>query len=385
MKLARLFSVLLPDENQTRLLRACLQEKPFGREAWEMWTKDVGDYKGFFIKDRMGLKRLIPLLYQNLVDNQAALDIHTSGFLESALMREEIHSESHRRLCQRVFAVLAEAGAEGIMLRGMALADSCYESWLLRYCHDIHLLVEEENQGRAVTALKKDGFLMKAESWEGLSSDTVVLEHNSGLLIHLQREMFAVPFYEPPMDVLRVRARSREVAGSEVLVLSPADHLLHVLGHATTSRSRDTLRWVCDSWFVIKNVPDLDWDAFTEITIHSRLALPLWVMLSYLDREMGVEFPEEVLRALSSQAKKTRAAGVETAISCARLGSRGGYKNIFKHADSCHVRLFLIRWILFPSPDYMRRKYAIDPLWKLPYYYLYRLSRFLGEWFPKRG
>jgi len=238
--LKSMLSILLPGQEETWLLRACLLAPPASEEAWKAWTHRIQDPAGYFLKDRLGIKGLMPLLLDNLKRNPVERDPAIRGSLEAAMIREEIHSEAMRRLCRETFDLLNTAGVQFMVLRGPALAETVYEQAFLRHYDDMHLLLDPENQAATIHALEGAGLPRRNGSWEGMGSNTVVFEHNAGFRIHLQRETLAVPYFEPPGQGLRKRALSRRVAGADVRVPSPADHLLHVCAHAITSRSRDS-------------------------------------------------------------------------------------------------------------------------------------------------
>src|SRR5581483_4511994 len=63
-----------------------------------------------------------------------------------------------RHLAAQALAALAAAGTTAYAARGVALAATVYESWSLRHCHDVDILVPAAEQERAVRALAGAGF-----------------------------------------------------------------------------------------------------------------------------------------------------------------------------------------------------------------------------------
>ena len=84
---------------------------------------------------------------------------------------------------------------------------------------------------------------------------------------------------------------------------APADSLLHVCGHASYSKSRQSLRWLTDAWLIVNRHPDLDWDLLLDCARRSHLALPLSVALSYLANDLNAPIPLRFLNRLSRSPK----------------------------------------------------------------------------------
>ena len=85
-------------------------------------------------------------------------------------------------------------------------------------------------------------------------------------------------------------------------ILSPADNLLHVCVHAFYCESRQSLRWVCDSWFIIDRYPNLEWDILLDSAQRSDLALPLSITLGYLAGDLNASIPATFLDRLYTAA-----------------------------------------------------------------------------------
>ena len=72
--------------------------------------------------------------------------------------------------------------------------------------------------------------------------------------------------------------------------------------HAFFAKHHESLRWVCDSWFLIDRRPHLDWDVLVDCARRHRLALPLSVTLGYLAEVLKAPIPEMVLDRLNAAA-----------------------------------------------------------------------------------
>lgn len=152
------------------------------------------------------------------------------------------------------------------------------------------------------------------------------------------------------------RRQRREVAGPSVHVLSPADMLLHVCGHASCSESRASLRWVADAWSIAAKCADLDWDAFLWGAARTKLALSLYVMLAYLATYLDAPIPEPVLYSLACKAEHVG----RTAREAALFGVRRSYHGFCSATKDWRSHAFLLRWRLLPTPSYLRWTYGVQ-------------------------
>jgi len=127
----------------------------------------------------------------------------------------------------------------------------------------------------------------------------------------------------------------------------------------------------------MKRSPSLSWDTLVDSAIRGRLALPLWVMFSYLAESLRAEVPTCVLEALAAAAADTDMAGMEAALYGARMGSRGSLSDLHRRARSWRSRVVFYKWVLLPSPRYLHWRYPTIDSWRLPSYYIGRPLRYL--------
>ena len=203
------------------------------------------------------------------------------------------------------------------------------------------------------------------------------MKHGSGLPLELHYDLFRIPHYRAPLMDMWKRSLTQEIVGVPVHVLAPPDMLLHVCGHASCSSSRDTLRWVCDAWYVIAQCANSDWDVLVDGALRSRLALPLSVIFRYLVDELDAPIPAPVLLRLVAAARRMSVVGREAALAGARAGGRGTLENLFRQAGGGREWVILLKWMFLPSPDYLRWTYTIRSSWLLPFYYVYRPLRYI--------
>lgn len=378
--LSHALSVILPQSEQTWLLRACLYSSKSGRRAWEVYQELAGDPKKALLKDTQGIKTLAPLLLSTLQRNEAVVEAALLTHFRTAYLREELRSKTYRRILRDVLSALNTEGISHILCKGSALADTVYADPALRHCHDIDILfLTEDDLSRAAPLFPSMGF---ASSWEARDPEArpTTLIHESQLPLLLHRRLFRIPQYSLPLEDLWKRSQIQPVVGIPTRILSPADNLLHVcIQAASRSGSRESLRWIPDAWNILARYPNLEWEVVLECAIQSHLALPLSVTLGYLAEELNAPIPPAVLDRLYAAASETDATMGETALSAALTGIQLDLKRLIRVGGGWRPRALILKWIVFPSPSYLRSAYHVNRSWLLPFYYVYRPLRYLAR------
>ncbi|MDQ6827317.1 MAG: nucleotidyltransferase family protein [Gemmatimonadota bacterium] len=345
--------VALPTPEQTLLLRACLCDGADARDAWKRWVETVGDPKAAMAGDRGSVKRLLPLLYFALRRGDADVDPALAPYLRLAYLREQMRSTTYLRICGDVLGALEQASVDAILLRGAALAATVYDDPALRHCHDIALLVAPDDVERAADALLGAGLeRVTLHGEEG--GMAALLRHETALPVELHTRLFSAALYELPLDELQGRSVEVRIGGATAHVLSPADALVHVCGHASYSESRASLRWIGDAWLLIDRNTDLDWDQVLQTTERSRLALPMLVALRYLTLELSARVPATLLARLEARARESTPIERDVALHGARLGAATDTGSLLREMPGgLAVRGRVAAWLLFPSRAYV--------------------------------
>jgi hypothetical protein len=372
LALSYALSVLLPTLEQTLLLRACLWLGERGRNAWKAWCERVGDPVELLRDGNVGLKGLMPLIFAALRGNGVMVEDMLRTCLHTATLREGLRINAYRRILNRVLSSYVEKRIPAIVVKGAALAETVYESPSLRHSGGIEILIEDIEPSCAVNPLLSLGF---SQIREGVNPawNEIKLKHDSGLPLHLQRGLFRIPYYNMPFDDLWIRSQIQPIAGVPVRILSPADNLLHICSDAFFSRSRESLLWVFDTWFLINKYSNIDWEGLLVMARRSHLELPLSVTMGYLVEKLGAPIPLSFVERLYAAASEAGAEGRVHALSIAREGVRGNYmKMIWTNGNWC-ARAYMIWWLLCLSPKYLRSTKPIRRIGLL-------LSRYLSMW-----
>lgn len=378
--LSEALSVVWPAWEETLLLRACLHSGDSARQAWKEWQSCTGKGANGFIVKAGTIKDLRPLVFNAVRCHGLELNKESQTFLRSAYLKEELRSKIFRRVCRDLLLLLEKEGVPTIVLKGTALAETVYENPVLRHSHDIELLINDQDMERAAILLPTIFFRRVKRELEPAMS-RLSLEHENGLPLELHSRLFEISFHNASLSEMWSRRLSRNIAGVPACILAPSDNLLHVCGHAFYSRSRQSLRWVADAWFIVDRHRDLDWDLLLDCARQSRLVLPLSATLRYLVEELNAAVPATFLNRLFAAASKTSATEREFALFGARSAPDGGFKNLIGKATGWRGRAFVIQWMLLPSPSYLRWVEQIQRLWLLPFHYVSRPLRYIARRF----
>ena len=362
--------VLLPSEQDTLLLRACLGACDSREGAWAAWLERVGDPRWELVRRRPTLSPLLPLLHIAARHANVEVPSELAVYLRAAYFREELRSRGYRTILRDVLSALRDVGIDATVLKGAALASTVYDDWALRHCHDIDLLVDKIDLDAASEVLRDRSWGRPLESMRHRSRD-VRLVHESGLPIEIHEHLFKLRLHQKAEYPMLKRRRMADVAGVPVHVLSSEDALLHVCALASYCRSRAGLRWAADACSITAKCTELDWDRFLDAAMAARLSLPLFVMLDYLRRSLDAAIPHRVVESLVRAAQRTGRIAREAAL----FGASASFGQLRGATSDWRSHVFLLRWRLVPTPSYLRWTFDVDPLDRVFRLYIWRSVR----------
>jgi hypothetical protein len=375
-------TVILPTEEQTWLLRACLWSGKQGEQAWAKWSESIGDPAGFLREDKDGVKGLLPLLFHSLQNKDVSIDKEFHTYLRTAYLRDQLRSKVYSEICRNLTSSLNAACISAILLKGAALAESVYPLPVLQHSHYLDILINDNDLARAVALLPSLGF---AQSDEMIECNWKAYEfvHESKLPLVIHRGLFGIPFFHVPMEEVWARSGLHMISGVQTRLLTPADNLFHICGSVFDSERHESLRWVCDAWFIVHRYPNLDWDLLLDCARRSQMALALFVTLSYLSDALKAPIPPRVLTQLNDAASRASGIGREVALFIVQTRTRGGLIKILRSCSDWRTLASVVQWALFPSPAYLHWIHDIRCSWLLPFYYPYRPLKFIVRqiWF----
>jgi hypothetical protein len=205
-----------------------------------------------------------------------------------------------------------------------------------------------------------------------VKEDHRLLVHRSGLPLGLHSRLFYIPHYREATDQVWKRSRPCSLAGANARILSPADNLAHLCGHASYSASRGNLRWVCDAWLLMQRHPDLDWDTLARMADETGMAPALCTMLGYLARDLQAPVPGWVLDSLLKSAECLDPVGEEAIVLSAVGEARSHLRAFRRFGADARIKGRFLKFMFFPSRMFMQWKYQVRNIWLIPLLYARR-------------
>jgi hypothetical protein len=361
----------MPPHEQRLLLAACLSGGEAAARAWSDFVAAVRDVKSYFETNETGLKGLLPFVEARLAANGIDAGKAFQTYARVARVREDLRSRIYADILESVLAALDTAGIPTTVLKAAALSATVYPQPSTRHNHAIDLLVDAERMAAASAVLAGAQF-----SPTPVTSGAAVhrdFRHSSGLALGLHSQLLFLPHFEMPLGEVRARARAVRIGGRSVRVLSPEDTLVHVCGHATYSRSRANLRWACDAYYLLHC--ELNWPVVIETAKRSRLGLPLFVLLRWLNEALAAPLPTDRLAELDPRDRaidRVAAEGIYAALLHSTLSREKAFRAF---ETSKRAQLGFIKFSAFPSLRYVRWRHNVDQGWMLPLYYMDRPRR----------
>jgi hypothetical protein len=251
-----------------------------------------------------------------------------------------------------------------------------YESSHFRHCHDIDLLVKDKDLDSVIRSLQEIG-VIPLKRLHPFGTTIWTMKHESDLPVVLHTELFSIPFYNIGSEEQWVSSEWNTISGVPMRTLSPCENLLHISGNAAVSNRRGGVGWVCDSWMIIHQTPGLDWEHVHFKAKCRRLTLPLTVIFLYLASELQASIPEEFLRKLSESGRQADWLSQDAALLSSRTRTGEGKRLFLRRARTWTAKAAVLRWMLLPSPAYLRWIEPAAATWRLPFYYIYRILKYL--------
>jgi hypothetical protein len=365
-----------------RFLRACLRLRldPTQRAAVDAAARGLADdweAVGVAIES----ERIGPLLHETVdaivappLAEQLYLSYHATALRNLLLLRE-------LGTCLRA---LTTAAVPVIVLKGAALIETVYGNLSLRPMGDVDLLVRESDV--TVTRRTLDGLGYAAKRIETHPGALTEYENEVALCkpgkldtwVDVHWGLFDSPYYQDRivMDWFWESARPAPIADVPALVLGPEALLIHLCGHLALHHAHTGLLW----WYDVAEAlaahrAEIDWPVLLAHTEEYGLLLPVRAVLSRAVDEWGAAIPAGVLHALRSLRESPMEQRIFADLTAAQRSPRQRFWSDLTSMSDWRQRLRFARMNLFPSPTYMRQRYAIAHPLLIPLYYPYRWLR----------
>ncbi|MEE9606229.1 MAG: nucleotidyltransferase family protein [Myxococcota bacterium] len=290
------------------------------------------------------------------------------------LARAEIVGEMLRsRELARVLGALADVGVESLLLKGAALAHTTYRSPALRPRVDTDLLVRDAHRERAERTLVKLGYA-RATRIAGSLIEYQAPYFRDGphgirsvLDLHWRVSNRQVLASEFPFDELAACSVAVPQLGSAARALAAADAILvaAVHGPAHHRGQERPLIWLYDVHLLASALGARDWEILVERAARRGLRRLCESALVEASDRLGTRLPARALAALRTDA-------VERAARLLDPGAADLFWQDVAAIGSWRKRLRFLVEAAFPSPAYLRARYALRSSLALPFAYLVR-------------
>ena len=285
-----------PTAEQTLLLRAALLKGPAAIDAWEQWAEVVD-----FHELDYGSQRLLPLLYQNLIDHsiQSPLMARYKGFYRRFWMSNQLLFDRTKP----VLSALHEAGIEALILKGAALVFRKNLSYGLRPMDDIDFLVREDVARQAFKIIQKLGWLPNMAPIRDFDPlvHAAPFHDEKGHSIDLHWRSLAHELVGTQETGYWERSSEAEFGGIPIRVMGATDQLIHTCIHGIHWNPVPPIRWISDSIMILRNSESaIRWDHLIDHSRMLRATLQMSQGLRYLETGFGAPIPDYVLESLES-------------------------------------------------------------------------------------
>ncbi len=256
-----------------------------------------------------------------------------------------------------VRAVLAAIAVPFLVLKGEALANSCYRMPHLRAREDLDLLFASEADARqAADALSLLGYSIDPDSWlpDGVQFTMVRPE----LQIDLHWRLSTHPILGKRLTFADLHSRCHRVGEPPMDALSPVDAFLHAAIHRMANAqigAADRLIWLYDFVVLSQRFDEEEWSTLVARASDLALAAPCVDAMRACTEYFQYSWPMATLALL-------KAAAAEEPFRPDRAGDR-----VYLESQTPNLWRRLV-----PSAAYMRARYRLTNRGSLPLAYLRR-------------
>jgi Uncharacterised nucleotidyltransferase len=364
------------------LLRACLRlhvDRAGG--AWiAAGLRDLGD-DGGTLRAAIEAERIGPLLHKTVGQWVAPS--------AAAVLKESYYATGMRNLLLRrelgtCLQALAAAAVPAIVLKGAALIETVYHNVSLRPMGDADLLVRRADVAVTRQVLEHLGY----QAGRGETRPGALTEYENEMAfckpgrintwVDVHWSLFDSPYYQDrlAMDWFWESARPATIAEMPTLVLGPEALVIHLCGHLALHHTNTGLLWWYDVAAVLtRHRDEIDWRVLLSRTSGSGLIPPVRSVLLRVADEWGAPIPPVVLEALRGMRESPAERRIFAELTAGQRSPRQRFWSDLTSMSDWRQRWRFARTNLVPSPDYMRRRYAIAHPLLVPLSYPYRWLR----------
>jgi hypothetical protein len=302
-------SGILPNAQQTILLKACLLNGSDSIEAFHQWLKIV-DIRSTIIVEKsalglpqffdqldLGSQRLLSMLYKNMSANKAnhPLIPKLEGYYKYVWYRNQMLMAEFRKLAD----LLSNQEIEVILRKGLYMTMKVYKDFGTRPTVDIDIAVRKGDWIKTVLVLESNGWKAKY--------------HLDPCRISLS-QFHACPFVKNDLVLdlhydfvnYELKDETKKQIWSNLNTtggfngLSKSNEVYLTLIHGFTPNVISPIRWVIDSVLLFRQFDEVEWSNFIKL-LEVEKKKSVLVMLEYLQSSQLILFPARIQELLRLQ------------------------------------------------------------------------------------
>jgi hypothetical protein len=333
-----------------------------------------------------------PLVYWNLCKIDTGKKVPEDVMTE---LRERYYNNIARNMLlynelSNVLKAFTDAGIDVIVLKGAFLAEAVYKNIGLRAIGDVDVLVKKGDLSIAKNALARLGYnpiQCDLTQWHADQGRLLTHMHlppycnKQGLWIevHWDLQTLASPF-RIDINAFWSNAQPATIADVDALKLAPEDLLQHLCLHLDQHLRSGAipLRWYCDIAEVIQHYEEeIDWNYLVQQSKNYGIEDPMYQGVYIVSNYLGSFVSAHVLHDLKPANVDCDNIDDLFRISLGGTVKKGkegmGYFRMITKVDGIVNKAHLLFDAVFPSKEYMMRRYSIK---NKKLIYVYYLSRF---------
>jgi hypothetical protein len=195
---------------------------------------------------------------------------------------------------------LQQAGVDILLLKGAALNIAIYPK-SIRLMSDLDIAVPYHQIEKAVSALVAGGWTSMFRGVENLPSVTHGCHFKRGdTELDLHWDFFhGRPLSAEQQKQMWSECETAKLDGIPVRILSPECQILHTCEHGLRYNETAPLRWIADTFFILKNAGEVDWHRLQSHAVEFGLVEPVVRTLEYLQHWLGVALPAGAIKMMA--------------------------------------------------------------------------------------
>jgi len=326
---------------------------------------------------------IVALLWRGLHQDPAAPPALVSG-LAVRVTAEVARAAVRERELASVLRAFVAHGVDGIVVKGAALAHTCYEQPWLRARTDTDVLIQPGSFPHAADALAAVGYTpADAVSTGRFVSHQAAFERRDAhgvthvVDVHWKAVNPQILSDAVSFDEVRATSRMAEVSGTAFRVPEPAWSVVlacvHRLAH---HQDQERLGWLYDIHLLAAGFETPDWDRLLRIARRRQVSAICADGLEAAGRLLGTRIPGRVIESLARAGIHDPSRGYVDADQRRLTVLRTDLRQLRRWRD----RARLLREHAFPPASFMMARYTSRRRAWLPAFYVHRLVTGAWKW-----